>query len=130
MQGEFDFDDIGKALFDMDKYPHKAGHRGVRTSKQSADDINPKLSRLKKMILIELDNVFPDGLTGSELSKITKRNLLTIRPRTTELKLLGLITDTETVRKNDGGKSEIVYKLRSKDILKYVEYYGLQKYQK
>ena len=130
MQGKFDFDDIGKALFDMDKYPHKAGHRGVKTSKQSADDINPKLSRLKKMILIELYNVFPDGLTGSELSKITKRNLLTIRPRTTELKLLGLITDTETVRKNDGGKSEIVYKLRSKDILKYVEYYGLQKYQK
>ena len=130
MQGKFDFDDIGKALFDMDKYPHKAGHRGVRTSKQSADEINPQLSRLKKMIHIELENVFPDGLTGSELAKITKRNLLTIRPRTTELKLLGLITDTETVRKNDGGKSEIVYKLRSKDILKYVEYYGLQKYQK
>ena len=120
MQGEFDFD----------RYPHKAGHRGVRTSKQSADEINPKLSRLKKMILIELESVFPDGLTGSELANRTKRNLLTIRPRTTELKLLGLITDTETTRKNDGGKSEIVYKLRAKDILKYVEYYGLQKYQK
>ena len=120
MQGEFDFD----------RYPHKAGHRGVRTSKQSADDINPQLSRLKKMILIELDNVFPDGLTGSELAKRTDRNLLTIRPRTTELKLLGLITDTETTRKNDGGKPEIVYKLRAKDIVKYVEYYGLQKYQK
>ena len=120
MQGEFDFD----------RYPHKAGHRGVRTSKKSADEINPKLSRLKKMILIELENVFPDGLTGSELAKRTDRNLLTIRPRTTELKLLGLITDTETTRKNDGGKSEIVYKLRAKDIVKYVEYYGLQKYQK
>ena len=68
MQGEFDFD----------KYPHKAGHRGVKTSKQSADDINPKLSRLKKMILIELDNVFPEGLTGSELSKITKKNIINI----------------------------------------------------
>ena len=120
MQGEFDFD----------RYPHKAGHRGVRTSKQSADEINPQLSRLKKMIIIELEKVFPEGLTGSELAKRTKRNLLTIRPRTTELKLLGLITDTEKTRKNDGGKSEIVYKLRAKDILKYIEYYGLQKYKK
>ena len=120
MQGEFDFD----------KYPHKAGHRGVRTSKKSADEINPKLKRLQKIILLELEKVFPDGLTGSELAKRTKRNLLTIRPRTTELKLLGAIIDTETTRKNDGGKSEIVYKLRAKDILKYVEYYGLQKYQK
>ena len=120
MQGEFDFD----------KYPHKAGHRGVRTSKKSADEINPKLRRLQKMILIELEKVYPEGLNTSELARLTKKNILTIRPRTTELKLLGLITDTETVRKNDGGKSEIVYKLRAKDILKYVEYYGLQKYQK
>ena len=120
MQGEFDFD----------KYPYKAGHRGVRTSRQSADEINPKLRRLQKMILIELEKVYPEGLNTSELARLTKKNILTIRPRTTELKLLGLIIDTETTRKNDGGKSEIVYKLRSKDILKYVEYYGLQKYQK
>ena len=120
MQGEFDFD----------KYPYKAGHRGVRTSKKSADDINPKLKRLHLVILLELEKVFPDGLTGSELAKRTDRNLLTIRPRTTELKLLGLIIDTETTRKNDGGKPEIVYKLRAKDILKYVEYYGFKKYQK
>ena len=120
MQGEFDFD----------KYPHKAGHRGVRTSIKSADEINPKLRRLQKMILIELEKVYPEGLITSELAKLTNRNILTIRPRTTELKLLGLIIDTETTRKNDGGKSEIVYKLRAKDILKYVEYYGLQKYQK
>ena len=120
MQGEFDFD----------RYPHKAGHRGVRTSKKSADGINKKLLRIQKVVLLELEKVFPDGLTGSELAKRTDTNLLTIRPRTTELKLLGLITDTETTRKNDGGKPEIVYKLRAKDIVKYVEYYGLQKYQK
>ena len=38
MQGEFDFD----------KYPYKAGHRGVRTSIISANDTNKRLSRLKK----------------------------------------------------------------------------------
>ena len=130
MQGKFDFDDIGKALFDMDKYPHKAGHRGVRTSKQSADEINPKLSRLQKMVLIELEKVYPDGLNTSELANRTKKNLLTIRPRTTELKLLGAIIDTETTRKNDGGKAEIVYKLRSKDILKLIDYYGIKEFNK
>ena len=120
MQGEFDFD----------KYPHKAGHRGVRTSKKSADEINPKLRRLQKMILIELEKVYPAGLNTSELAKLTKRNILTIRPRTTELKLLGAIIDTETTRKNDGGKAEIVYKLRSKDILKLIDYYGIKEFNK
>jgi hypothetical protein len=38
--------------------------------------------------------------------------------------------DTEKTRKNEGGKSEIIYKLRAKDVMNYVEYYGLQKYQK
>ena len=65
MQGKFDFD----------KYPHKAGHRGVRTSKQSAEEINPKLSRLQKMVLIELEKVYPDGLNTSELAKLTKKKL-------------------------------------------------------
>ena len=120
MQGEFDFD----------KYPHKAGHRGVRTSKKSADEINPKLRRLQKMILIELEKVYPAGLNTSELAKLTKRNILTIRPRTTELKILGAIIDTETTRKNDGGKAEIVYKLRSKDILKLIDYYGIKEFNK
>ena len=120
MQGEFDFD----------KYPHKAGHRGVRTSKKSADEINPKLRRLQKMILIELEKVYPEGLITSELAKLTNKNILSIRPRTTELKLLGAIIDTETTRKNDGGKSEIVYKLRSKDILKLIDYYGIKEFNK
>ena len=120
MQGEFDFD----------KYPHKAGHRGVRTSKKSADEINPKLRRLQKMILIELEKVYPEGLNTSELAKLTNKNILSIRPRTTELKLLGAIIDTETTRKNDGGKSEIVYKLRSKDILKLIDYYGIKEFSK
>jgi len=114
MQGEFDFD----------KYPHKAGHRGVRTSIKSADDINPHLSRLHKMIAIELESVFPGGLTGTELSQRLKRNLLTIRPRTTEMKLLGVIIDSEKTKKNDAGKPEIIYKLRGLEVM---DYYGIKK---
>jgi hypothetical protein len=89
MQGEFDFD----------KYPNKAGHRGVRTSIKSAEDINPHLRRLHKMIMIELESVYPGGLTGTELAQRLKRNILTIRPRTTEMKLLGMIIDTEKTKK-------------------------------
>ena len=103
--------------FDFDKYPYKAGHRGVKTSIISAEDINKQLSRLKKMVLLELSRVYPDGLTGSEIANRTKRNLLTIRPRTTELKLQGLIIDTEETRKNEGGKPEIIYKLRGLDVI-------------
>ena len=116
--------------FDFDKYPHKAGHRNIRTSVESAEQINPQLRRLHKIILLELEKVFPKGLTSSELTNKLNKNLLTIRPRTTEMKHLGLIVDTEKTRKNEGGKSEIIYKLRAKDVMNYVEYYGLQKYQK
>ena len=56
------------------------------------------------MVLLELEKVYPKGLTTSELANRCNRNLLTIRPRTTELKLQGLIIDTEKTRKNEGGK--------------------------
>ena len=103
--------------FDFDKYPHKAGHRGHRNSIISANETNKKLSRLKKQILIELYKN-PKGLIGSELSDILKVSILTIRPRTTELKAQGLILDSEKSKKNDNGKPEIIYKLRSIELLK------------
>ena len=107
MQDEFSF---------KNKYPYQAGHRGHRNSIISANETNKKLSRLKKQIMIELYKN-PKGLIGSELSDILKVSILTIRPRTTELKILGLITDTEQDRKNDGGKPEAVFKLRSATLL-------------
>ena len=113
--------------FDFDKYPNVAGHRNVRTSIQSAEEINPYISRIKKMIAIELESVFPDGLTGTELALRLKKNILTIRPRTTEMKLLGIIMDTEKTKKNDAGKSEIIYKLRALEVM---DYYGIKKQDK
>jgi len=113
--------------FDFDKYPNVAGHRGVRTSIQSAEEINPYISRIKKMIAIELESVFPDGLTGTELALRLKKNILTIRPRTTEMKLLGIIMDTEKTKKNDAGKPEIIYKLRGLEVMNY---YGIKKQDK
>ena len=57
-------------------------------------------------------------MIGSELADILNVNLLTIRPRTTELKLQGVIIDTEKNKKNYGGKPESIYKLRSESLLK------------
>ena len=115
---------MSQGKFDFDKYPNVAGHRGVRTSIQSAEEINPHISRLKKMIAIELESVFPNGLTGTELAQRLKRNLLTIRPRTTEMKILGIIIDSEKTKKNDAGKPEIIYKLRGLEVM---DYYGIKK---
>ena len=69
------------------------------------------------MVLLELEKVYPKGLTTSELANRLNKNLLTIRPRTTELKLQGLIIDTEKTRKNEGGKQEIIYKLRDLSVI-------------
>ena len=104
MQNEFDFkthyedNSISKSR-DKDKYPYKAGHRNVDTSVKSADFINKNLKRISKVVLIELAKVFPKGLTGSEIANKCERNILSIRPRTSELKLQGLIVDTEKRRK-------------------------------
>ena len=68
--------------------------------------------------MLELEKVYPEGLISSELANRTGYSLLTIRPRTTELKLRKLIVDTEKTRKNEGGKSEIIYKLRGLDVIK------------
>jgi len=118
---------MSQGKFDFDKYPNVAGHRGVRTSIQSAEEINPHISRIKKMIAIELESVFPNGLTGTELALRLKKNILTIRPRTTEMKLLGIIMDTEKTKKNDAGKPEIIYKLRGLEVMNY---YGIKKQDK
>ena len=122
MQDEFDFKTHYKETStndarSKDQYPYKAGHREVRTSISAANDTNKKLRRLHKQVLIELARN-PNGLTGSELSNLTKVSILTIRPRTTELKAQGLILDSEETKKNENGKSEIVYKLRSMELLK------------
>ena len=53
------------------------------------------------MVLLELEKVYPKGLTTSELANRCNRNLLTIRSRILELKLQGLIIDTEKTRKNE-----------------------------
>ena len=97
MQDEFIF---------KDKYPYKAGHRGHRNSIASANDTDKRLSRLHKKILIELYK-HPKGLIGSELADILNVNLLTIRPRTTELKLQGVIIDTEKNKKKLWRKTRI-----------------------
>jgi len=123
MQGKFDFNtyhenhNTNNSRKNKDKYPYKAGHRGIRTSIISAEDTNKRLRRLHKQVIIELSKVFPKGLTSSELANKIGRNLLTIRPRTTELKHQGLIIDTEKDRKNENGKPEIIYKLRGLEIL-------------
>jgi|TARA_R110000823_G_scaffold211057_1_gene341423 hypothetical protein len=101
-----------------DKYPYKAGHRKVDTSIQSANFINKNLKRISKVVLVELGKVFPKGLTGSEIAHNSDNSILSVRPRTTELKLQGLIIDTEERRKNKGGQGEIIYKLRGLEVLK------------
>ena len=133
MQNEFDFkthyqdNSISKSK-DKDKYPYKAGHRGVRTSIVSAEDIDKRISRLHKQVIIELAKVFPKGLTTSELADKTQRNLLTIRPRTTELKLQGLIIDTEKdkTQKDPGGFKPVTFPTDKKSNVKLSKILNLQ----
>ena len=84
--------------------------------------INKHLKRISKIVLVELAKVYPKGLTGSEIAKNANRSLLSIRPRTTELKIQGLIIDTDKRRKNEYDNTEIIYKLRD---ISVIEDYGI-----
>tara|TARA_R110002020_G_scaffold116250_2_gene266515 strand:- start:2356 stop:2757 length:402 start_codon:yes stop_codon:yes gene_type:complete len=125
MQNEFDFnhqqDYKTKETMSKDKYPHQAGHRKVDTSIEVAEKVNKTLKRVAKIVLLELEKVYPKGLTGTEIANKCNRSILSVRPRTTELKLLGLIVDTEERRKNEWNNSEIVYKLRGLEVLEDYE---------
>jgi len=52
----------------------------------------------------------PEGATADEIAYELKYSILTVRPRVSELRKMGLITDTEKRRPNTSGRNAIVWK--------------------
>lgn len=92
-----------------DIYPHAPGHRGVDTSVAAADDLKPKLGRLQRMVLAAIREAGWIGLTADEIADRLKMERWSVQPRTSELKLRGLIRDSGARRPNTTGKLAIVW---------------------
>lgn len=90
-------------------YPETPGHRNVDTSIAAAATIAPKCGRLQRLVLAAIHSAGTLGLTTDELAGRLGIDRSSVQPRTSELKLLGLIRDSGQRRKNRSGVRAIVW---------------------
>ena len=90
-------------------YPEVPGHRYVDTSIAAAAAIAPQCGRLQRLALAAIKAAGPSGLTTDELASRLGLDRGSVQPRTSELKLLGLIRDSGQRRRNANGKRAIVW---------------------
>jgi hypothetical protein len=98
-------------LWDGSIYPNAPGHRHVETSVEAADAIAPKLGRLQKAALAAITARGALGLTADELAEALSCDRYSIQPRSTELRVKGLIVDSGLRRLNASGRRAIVWTL-------------------
>jgi hypothetical protein len=89
------------------RYPSAPGHRDTDTSREAASDMSSRVTGLRLAVLGALSQ----DRTADECAAVLGVPIWSIRPRTTELKRLGLITDTGERRPNASGKRAIVWRL-------------------
>lgn len=92
------------------KYPAIPGAKGVaETSYDAAAAMEPAAKTLRMAALIALAR---DAMTADEVATKLGESILTIRPRMSELRTLGMIVDTGDRRLNSSGKRAVVWKAR------------------
>lgn len=94
---------------DLFAYPDGPGSRGVDTSIAAADIIAPKVGRLQSIVLDCIRSAGGYGRTTNEIADQLRIDRGSIQPRTSELKVLGLIADSRQRRANANGKKAIVW---------------------
>lgn len=90
-------------------YPDEPGHRGVDTSIDAARSIELSVGHLQRVALRTIRAAGPRGLTTNELAATVGIHRDSIQPRTSELRLRGLIRDSGVRRTNANGKRVIVW---------------------
>lgn len=90
-------------------YPASPGCRRTDTSRRAADEIAPAAGTIRAKVLATVRDAGPAGLTPDECAARLGLSILTVRPRFSELKLVGLVRDGGARRRNAGGRSAIVW---------------------
>ena len=89
----------------------KMHHRdGPDTERAAAHKVARSLKGRRREVLLSLYGM-KEPATGEEISLAAGLNILSVRPRLTELQEMLLIEDTQIRRKNRFGNSEIIWKL-------------------
>ena len=88
-------------------YPDTPGSKGTDTSAEAAEVVCPKVATLRADCLAMLMNRGP--MTADECAGHIGVGILSIRPRFSELKRMGRISDTGERRSNYSGRRAIVW---------------------
>ncbi len=89
------------------KYPDVPGFQNTDTSKQGAPS-KEEADTVREKVYSIYRNHSPYGLTADEAGWYLGIGPFTIRPRVTELKRQGRLTDSGVRRRNGSGKKAIV----------------------
>jgi hypothetical protein len=92
-------------------YPFSAGHRGIDTSSAAAEVINETLPRLQRTVLSVVAAAGVHGATADEIADVLAWERHRVRPRTSELRRAGKISDGGGRRSGKCGIAQIVWVL-------------------
>ena len=90
-------------------YPHEAGHRGVSTSIEAVEAINPRLGNLQHRVLDDIRAAGLNGRTSRECAASTGLDYDSCQPRISELRRMGKVRDGGNRRLNGTGKRAICW---------------------
>jgi len=90
------------------RYPVTPGAKVSGTSQEAAEAVRPRAGIVRAKVLATLRSTGP--MTTDECADVLRESVLTIRPRFSELRALGLIEDTGDRRQNDSGRNAIVWR--------------------
>lgn len=79
------------------------------TSRAAAEKVQPDAAIIRSRVLRDIRRAGALGATPSETAGRLKLHILSVRPRTTELKDMGDIVDSGKRRRNARGNNEIVW---------------------
>jgi len=92
----------------MITYPNTPGHKGTDTSFDAAKSMQSRAETLRQLALDKIEKSLT-GLTADRCADILNESILSIRPRLSELRRLGLIMDSGRRGTNTSGKKAVVW---------------------
>lgn len=91
-------------------YPAVPAARPTDTSMAAADSVADRAATIRDEVLDAIRR--RGGLTADEAADAIERDILTVRPRVSELRALGAIEDSKERRANTSGRAAIVWRAR------------------
>lgn len=84
-------------------YPEFPGFKAAGTSEEAAQAIAPRVKGLRLRVLNVFKGSHPQGMTPDEAADSLKLSILSVRPRCSELRRLGLLERMLARHPNDSG---------------------------